>query len=199
MNSVEPVLLQTKSPASTWFHVSCLLYYINNKVHLLFSSCLSCYSETTAAFFSTLSGISALSPSIRDLQGTEKLGYCQPETLMLSAVLFLLQEQNNDLVFLQATLILTMCVFYAVHLLLMQIFFMVFLALWIHQRTTSGIAYDLSINCMYGMTSNYHKENNHQHKQKAIIFFIAEQIHCISRLNTHMMAHMASRVQVISL
>lgn len=53
---------------------------------------------------------------------------------------------------------------------------------------------------MYDITSNYHKENNHQHKQKAIIIIIiiiADKIYYISRLNTHMAARMVSKVQVI--
>lgn len=74
LNSIIPVLLQTKSPASIWFHVSCLLYCIN-KIHLLtwqlsvllFCNCLcSCLCPT-------LSSINTLSLEASYKRYTQKL------------------------------------------------------------------------------------------------------------------------------
>lgn len=87
-------------------------------------SCLSCCSAACLS----------LRPSIGEMQGTEKQGRCQPDTLMLSAVLFSLQEQSNDLTFFPT---LTSSIwflyeascndgFYALHLFLIQIPFLAF-------------------------------------------------------------------------
>lgn len=117
------------------------------------SSCLSCYSAACLS----------LRPSIGEMQGTEKQGRCQPDTLML----------NNDLTSF-STLTLSIWFFYeascndgfyAVHLFFLYRFpSWHSLALRTHQKTTSK-----KMHVWHEFRWPWRRTSNHQHKQKAII------------------------------
>lgn len=105
-------------------------------------SCLSCYSAAAAAAACVLPcsiSVLSLKPCYKGYAVSAETNWdrCQSETLVLSAVLFLVQGQNNDLKFLKEALSLNTWftspysngVFHAAHLLLMQICFVAFLAL----------------------------------------------------------------------